>query len=93
MGNCSITAVVYACDDVDITGSMYLGGAIFAKDDFYFSNTGSQMNMGYDSEFVQEIVAEANINIFGSGGVEIIKPELDASVFVSEDITSIGRVN
>ena len=93
IGNCSISAVIYSYNDVDITGSLHVSGAVFAKNNYYFSNTGSNMNLNYDSEFVQGIVDEANINIFGNGGETPPAPTLDASIFVSEEITPVGRLN
>lgn len=93
IGDCSVSAVLYSCGEIVITGGMYLNGAIYGKGDFYFSNPGPYMNMGYDAEFVQGIIDEANIDIFGGGGGGGAAPTLDASIFVSEEITPIGRIN
>ncbi|MBT3318905.1 MAG: hypothetical protein HN389_03925 [Clostridia bacterium] len=93
IGDCAVSAVLYSYGDLVITGGMYVEGAIFAKEDFYFQNPGPYMNMGYDPEFVKSIIDEANINLFGGGGGGGTQPTLDASIFVSQEITPVGRVN
>ena len=90
VGNCSVTAVIYTTGHFITTGSWHLKGAIIGKGDFYFSNEGSNMQMQYDAEFVQQILDEVNGTIFEGEGTP---PTLDSSIFVMEKITPIGRVN
>ena len=90
IGTCSVTAVIYTTGHFITTGSWHLKGAIIGKGDFYFSNEGSNMQMQYDPEFVQQILDEVNSTIFDGEGTP---PTLDSSIFVMEKITPIGRVN
>ena len=91
VGDCSIKAVLYSCGDIEINKSFQIQGAVIAKESVYYDKKNIWFTVNYSPEIIESIMENTDLSYFQpeSGQAQ----DLDSSVFVSEQVTTIGRIN
>lgn len=91
VGDCNIKALLYCMGDVEINKSMSIQGAIVSKQKVYYAKKNVWFTINYSPQIIEEIMGDTDYSFFQPE--EGQSQTLDSSVFVSEDVSIIGKIN
>ena len=93
VGTGSTAAIFFSGGDIEFTGDVYVDGTVIAKNDIYFkvdANLDLFVDYYYSTSTIDSIINDPNNSFFFSiPGV----PDLDEQVFVSDNVTAVGRIS
>ena len=89
MGNMSANAVFFSGGDIEITNSMSVTGAVYAKGDIYYkTDSWNNITINYSDQYIDGIVGDPDNGFFFSSPGE---PQLDEDVFMDQDVKAVGK--
>ncbi len=90
VGDCNIKAVLYSCGDIEVNKSFQINGAVIAKKSVYYDKKNIWFTVNYSPQIIESIMEDTDLSYFQPESGEA--QSLDSSVFVSEEITTVGRI-
>ncbi len=91
IGNMSANAIFFSGGDIEITQSLSVTGAVYAKGDIYFKQNNKYLTVNYSSANMDGIIDDPDNSFFFEGGGG--EPELDEDVIFNQDISAVGRID
>lgn len=90
-GDCNIKALLYCIGDIEINKDMTIQGAIVSKQSVYYAKKNIWFTINYSPQIIEEIMGDTDYSFFQPKEGE--SQTLDSSVFVSEDVSIVGKIN
>lgn len=91
IGDCSIKALLYSMGDIEVNKSLSIEGAMVAKKNIYHNKTNIWFTINYSPQIIEEIMGDTDYSFFQPKNGQA--QSLNSGVFISEDVSVIGKIN